>query len=240
MSWSPGGLRAQCQRDQRLVACAFKRAPPEPLLALTTSLLARALEDRPTLERDRRVALAARGGATQIQCTRLISVLGRCSRDPPDSRSVCRSSTRDRAARHLDPPRRPEAPADIKEYTNRPVLDGSTANVFAGKYIAVHLKALGPGQTYRQLSAQSLTNPPNPKLVQETQTLFRGETVRAGCSRPGAYASRTFWALTGGRPTHDLPGPGRRRDIFRRSPLKPDVAASMPARAAERFAQIGA
>jgi hypothetical protein len=29
-------------------------------------LLARALEDRPTLERDRRVVLAARGGATQI------------------------------------------------------------------------------------------------------------------------------------------------------------------------------
>ena len=68
--------------------------------------------------------------------------------------------------------------------------------MFADKYIAVHLKALAPGQTYPQLSAQSLTNLPNPKLVQETQTLFRGETLRAGCSRPGAYASRTFWALT--------------------------------------------
>ncbi len=92
--------------------------------------------------------------------------LGRCSRDPPDSRTVFRSSTRDRAARHLDPPRRPEAPADIKEYANRPVLDGSTANLFADKYIAVHLKALAPGETYRQLSAQSLTNLANPKLVQ--------------------------------------------------------------------------
>ena len=29
--------------------------------------------------------------------------LRRCSRDPPDSKSVCRSSTRDRTARHLDP-----------------------------------------------------------------------------------------------------------------------------------------
>jgi hypothetical protein len=66
LSWSRGRLRAQCQRDQRLIACAFKCAPPEPLLALTTSLLARALEDRPTFERDRRVVLAARGGATQI------------------------------------------------------------------------------------------------------------------------------------------------------------------------------
>jgi hypothetical protein len=112
--------------------------------------------------------------------------------------------------------------------------------VFADRYIAVHLKALAPGQTYPQLSAQSLTNLPNPKLVQETQTLFRGEILRAGCSRPGSYASRTFWALTGGRPTHDLPGPGRRRDLVRRSPLKPDVAGSMPARAAERFTQIGA
>ena len=112
--------------------------------------------------------------------------------------------------------------------------------MFADKYIAVHLKALAPGQTYPQLSAQSLTNLANPKLVQETQTLFRGETLRAGCSRPGAYASRTFWALTVGRPTHDLPGPGRRRDLVRRSPLKPDVAGPMPARAAERFTQIGA
>jgi hypothetical protein len=166
--------------------------------------------------------------------------LGRCSRDPPDSRSVCRSCIRDRAARHLDPPRRPEAAADIKEYANRSVLDGSTANVFADKYIAVHLKALAPGETYPQLSAQPLTNLPNPKLVRETQTLFGGETLRAGCSRPGAYASRTFWALSGGRPTQDLPGPGRRRDVVRRSPLMPDVARPMPARAQERFTQIGA
>ena len=90
--------------------------------------------------------------------------------------------------------------------------------MFADKYIAVHLKALAPGQTYPQLSARPLTNLPNPKLVQETQTLFRGETLRGGCSRPGSYASGTFWALTGGRPTQDLPGPGRRRDLVRRSP----------------------
>jgi hypothetical protein len=82
------------------------------------------------------------------------------------------------------PAKTSRAPADIKEYTNRPVLDGSAANVFADKYIAVHLKALAPGQTYPQLSAQSLTNSTNPKLVQETQTLFGGEALRAGCSRP--------------------------------------------------------
>lgn len=112
--------------------------------------------------------------------------------------------------------------------------------MFADKYIAVHLKALAPGQTYPQLSTQSLTNPTNPKLVQVTQTLFGGETLRAGCSRPGAYASRMFWALTGGRPTHDSPGPGRRRKLVRRSPLKPDVAGPMPARGAACFTQIGA
>jgi hypothetical protein len=203
-------------------------------------LLARALEDRPTLERDRRVALAARDGATQIQCTRLISVWG--------VTAVTRRTAEAYAA-HLPATERrgswtrqdvPSPPADIKEYTNRPVLDGSTANVFADKYIAVHLKALAPGQTYPQLSVQSRANSTNPKLVQETQTLFGGEALRAGCSGPGAYASRTFWALTGGRPTHDLPGPGRRRDRVRRSPLKPDVAGPMPGPAAERFAQIGA
>ena len=72
----PGRLRAQSQRDKSPVARPFKRAPPEPPLALTALLLAPALEDRPALERGRRVALTPRGGATQIQGTRLTPVWG--------------------------------------------------------------------------------------------------------------------------------------------------------------------
>ena len=69
---TPGWLWAQSQRDQSLVARSFERASSEPLLILTASLLARTPEDRPALERDRRVTLTSRGDAKQIQRTRLI------------------------------------------------------------------------------------------------------------------------------------------------------------------------
>ena len=42
----PGRFRTQSQRDKSPVARPFKRAPPEPLFALTAFLSARALEDR--------------------------------------------------------------------------------------------------------------------------------------------------------------------------------------------------
>lgn len=95
----------------------------------------------------------------------------------------------------------PELPADIAGYADKPVLDGSTAKVFAEKYIAVHLKGIGKGQTYSEVSAQSLANPTDAALAQETQTLFRGETLRTtllqawGWGKLGTIALIAGWVL---------------------------------------------
>ena len=71
-----------------------------------------------------------------------------------------------------------EMPPGIRQYAGRQVLDGSTAKVFADKYIAVHLQEIGGGKTYSQVSAQFLKDPTNQKLAQTRQTLFMGETLR--------------------------------------------------------------
>jgi len=42
----------------------------------------------------------------------------------------------------------------------------------------VHLKEAANGQTYAQVSTQSLANPTNQKPAQETQILFRGDALR--------------------------------------------------------------
>lgn len=47
------------------------------------------------------------------------------------------------------PANSPRLSADIKQYANKPVLDGPTAKVFADKYTSVHLKAIGHGQNLR-------------------------------------------------------------------------------------------
>jgi hypothetical protein len=95
-----------------------------------------------------------------------------------------------------------ELPANIKQYANKPVLDGPTAKVFADKYIAVHLKAIGHGQTYSQVSARALTHPSDAALAAEAQTLFRGETLRGlllnawGWGVVGTVALIAGWVLS--------------------------------------------
>jgi hypothetical protein len=89
------------------------------------------------------------------------------------------------------PANSPSLPANIKSYANKPVLDGPTAKVFADKYISVHLKEVAHGQTYAQVSAKSLANPKDQALAQQTQTLFRGETLR------GLLLNAWGWGLVG-------------------------------------------
>lgn len=83
------------------------------------------------------------------------------------------------------------------------MLDGGTAKVFADKYIGAHLKEIANGQTYSQVSAKSLANPKDTALAQQTQTLFRGETLRGlllnawGWSQVGTVALIAGWVLIG-------------------------------------------
>lgn len=94
-------------------------------------------------------------------------------------------------------------PADIKQYADQPVLDGSTARVFANEYISVHLEEVAGGRTYAEVSAESLAHPNNEKLAEQTQTLFRGETLRGlllnawGWDVVGTVALAAGWVLIG-------------------------------------------
>ena len=82
------------------------------------------------------------------------------------------------------PPKGSDAlkPADIGPYLNKyagkQLLTGAQAKAYADHFIAVHLKEIGGGQTYSQLSAQAQKDPTNTKLSGEVQTVFRGETLR--------------------------------------------------------------
>jgi hypothetical protein len=73
----------------------------------------------------------------------------------------------------------------INKYAGKQLTTGAQAEAFADHYIAVHLKGIGGGKTYSQLSGQylSLTKdqqaaPDGVKLNGQVQTMFRGETLR--------------------------------------------------------------
>jgi hypothetical protein len=68
--------------------------------------------------------------------------------------------------------------AAVSQYAGQQVVSGAQAKVFADNYIAAHLKNIGGGKTYSELSAASLANPTDQKLSAQVQTVFRGETLR--------------------------------------------------------------
>lgn len=73
----------------------------------------------------------------------------------------------------------PEADRNaMSQYAGQQLLTGAQAEVFADHYIAVHLKNIGNGQTYAQLSAASMAKPDDKALAGKVQTVFRGETLR--------------------------------------------------------------
>jgi len=58
------------------------------------------------------------------------------------------------------------------------MVNGQQAEVYADHFIAVHLKAIGGGQTYAQLSTLAQADPTNTKLAGQVATMFKGETLR--------------------------------------------------------------
>jgi len=68
--------------------------------------------------------------------------------------------------------------AAMRQYGGQTMTTGAQAQVYADHFIAVHLKEIGGGQTYAQLSAKSLAQPKNAALAAQVQTMFRGETLR--------------------------------------------------------------
>ncbi|HEY7050435.1 MAG TPA: hypothetical protein VH373_24685 [Jatrophihabitantaceae bacterium] len=72
----------------------------------------------------------------------------------------------------------PEIGPYLNRYAGQQLVTGTQAKAYADHFIAVHIKEIGGGQTYAQLSAKAQANPNDQKLAQTVQTVFRGETLR--------------------------------------------------------------
>jgi hypothetical protein len=107
------------------------------------------------------------------------------------------------AQRITFPERGKELPAALDEFAGRQVDTAAEAKAYADDFIALHLKEIGGGQSYSQVSAQFLQDPTNEKLAQTRQTLFMGETLRGlllqawGWGTIGAIATIAGIALIG-------------------------------------------
>ncbi len=85
--------------------------------------------------------------------------------------------------------------AQMRQYAGQQLTTGAQAKVYADHFIAVHLKEIGGGKTYAQLSAQAQANPNDAKLAGTVNTMFRGETLRGLLLN--AYAFGTMGVIAG-------------------------------------------
>jgi hypothetical protein len=84
----------------------------------------------------------------------------------------------------------PSDAAAMSKYAGQQLTTGAQAETYANHFIGVHLKEIGGGKTYSQLSAESLANPGNAKLAAQADTVFKGTTLRGLLLN--AYA---FWQV---------------------------------------------
>jgi hypothetical protein len=66
----------------------------------------------------------------------------------------------------------------MRQYGGQQLTTGAQAEVYADHFIANHLKAIGGGKTYAQLSAEAIAQPKNAALAAQVATVFKGETLR--------------------------------------------------------------
>jgi hypothetical protein len=66
----------------------------------------------------------------------------------------------------------------LQQYGSQQVVNGAQAEAYANDYIAAHIKAIGAGKTYSQLSTESRAKPDDAALKATVDTVFRGETLR--------------------------------------------------------------
>jgi hypothetical protein len=85
--------------------------------------------------------------------------------------------------------------AAMHQYAGQLMTTGAQAEVYADHFIANHLKAIGGGLTYSQLSAKAIAEPTNVALANQVQLMFRGTTLRSMLLN--AYAFGTMGMLAG-------------------------------------------
>ena len=66
----------------------------------------------------------------------------------------------------------------MKAYSGQLMTTGAQAQTYADHFIAVHLKEIGGGKTYSQLSAAAMAQPKNTALATQVATIFKGTTLR--------------------------------------------------------------
>ena len=83
----------------------------------------------------------------------------------------------------------------MRPYGGQQLTTGAQAQVYADHFIANHLKEIGGGKTYAQLSALSIAQPGNTALAAQVATVFKGETLRGLLLN--AYAFGTMGMIAG-------------------------------------------
>ncbi|PZS20895.1 MAG: hypothetical protein DLM57_00075 [Pseudonocardiales bacterium] len=83
----------------------------------------------------------------------------------------------------------------VRQYAGQQLTTGAQAQVYADHFIAVHLKTIGNGKTYAQLSKEAQANPTDTKLAATVNTVFKGETLRGLLLN--AYAFGTMATIAG-------------------------------------------
>jgi hypothetical protein len=85
--------------------------------------------------------------------------------------------------------------AAMRPYGGQQLTTGAQAEVYADHFIANHLKAIGGGKTYAQLSTEAIAQPKNAALAAQVATVFKGETLRGLLLN--AYAFGTMGMIAG-------------------------------------------
>ena len=85
--------------------------------------------------------------------------------------------------------------AAMRQYGGQQLTTGAQAEVYADHFIANHLKEIGGGKTYAQLSTEAQLQPKNTVLAGEVATVFKGETLRGLLLN--AYAFGTMGTIAG-------------------------------------------
>ncbi|MHB8188601.1 MAG: hypothetical protein ACYDDU_21530 [Dermatophilaceae bacterium] len=89
----------------------------------------------------------------------------------------------------------PEIGPYLNQYAGQQLLTGQQAEAYADHFIAVHLKEIGGGLTYAQLSTKAMAAPTDTKLAGQVATMFKGETLRGLLLN--AYAFGTMGRIAG-------------------------------------------
>jgi hypothetical protein len=85
--------------------------------------------------------------------------------------------------------------APMRQYAGQQLTTGAQAETYADHFIAVHLKEIGGGKTYAQLSTEAQAKPNDTKLATTVATVFKGETLRGLLLN--AYAFGTMATIAG-------------------------------------------